>query len=207
MGFCLINNIGVTAGVLASQGQKVAIVDWDVHHGNGTQAMFYRDPRVLYVSIHQFPFYPYEGRAEEIGDGPGVGTTVNIPVPAGTAGDGYRVAWQEIIIPVLRQYDADWILVSAGYDAHSEDPLAELRLEANDFGWMAAQLGAIHGDKPLLLFLEGGYHLPALTTSVTATLLGLVGETPELTSEFHSPPETLHSIEKAKEVAGQYWSL
>lgn len=205
MGFCLINNIGVTAGVLASQGAKVAIIDWDVHHGNGTQAMFYTDPRVLYMSIHQFPFYPYEGRAEEVGAGPGVGTTVNIPVPAGTAGDGYRAAFQEIIIPVLRQFAPDWILVSAGYDAHSEDPLAELRLEADDFGWMASQLSAIQ--KPVLLFLEGGYHLPALTTSVTATLLGLVGETPELTSEFQSPPEAFGEIEKAKEVVGQYWSL
>jgi len=207
MGFCLINNVGVTAALLASQGAKVAIVDWDVHHGNGTQAMFYRDPRVLYISTHQFPFYPYEGRAEEVGEGPGLGATVNIPVPAGTAGDAYRIAWNEIIDPVLTQYDADWILVSAGYDAHSEDPLAELRLEADDFGWMASRLNAVHGNKPVLLFLEGGYHLPALTTSVTSTLRGLVGETPEPSSEFRSPADAFRSVGKAKEIVGRYWSL
>lgn len=207
MGFCLLNNVGVTAGLLASQGAKVAIVDWDVHHGNGTQAMFYRDSRVLYVSIHQFPFYPYEGRAEEVGEGPGLGTTVNIPVPAGTAGDAYRMAWNEIIGPVLTQFDADWILVSAGYDAHSEDPLAELRLEAGDFGWMSSRLDVVRGNKPVLLFLEGGYHLPALTTSVTSSLRGLFGETPEPGSEFHSPDEGFRSVERAKVVAGQFWSL
>jgi len=207
MGFCIINNIGVTAGLLASRGSKVAIIDWDVHHGNGTQAMFYRDPRVLYISTHQFPFYPYEGRAEEVGEGPGLGTTVNIPVPAGTAGDAYRMAWDEIIVPVLTQYDADWVLVSAGYDAHCEDPLAELRLEANDFGWMASRLDLVRGDKPVLLFLEGGYHLPALTTSVTSTLRGLFGETPEPGSKFRSPGEAFDSVERAKKVAAKFWSL
>ena len=110
----------------------------------------------------------------------GVGATINIPVPAGTAGDVYRMAWDEIIGPVLTQYDADWILVSAGYDAHADDPLAELRLEAGDFGWMASRLShQFEANKPVLLFLEGGYHLPALTTSVTSSLRGLFGETPE----------------------------
>ena len=207
MGFCLINSIGVTAGWLTAQGARVAIVDWDVHHGNGTQAMFYQDPRVLYISIHQFPFYPYEGRAEEVGEGPGVGATVNIPVPAGTAGDAYQMAWNEIICPVLAQFDADWILVSAGYDAHSEDPLAELRLEAGDFGWMSSRLDGVRGNKPVLLFLEGGYHLPALTTSVTSSLRGLFGETPQPGLEFRSTDDGFRSIERAKAVASQYWSL
>ncbi len=207
MGFCLINNVGVTAGLLASQGARVAIIDWDVHHGNGTQAMFYGDPRVLYVSLHQFPFYPYEGRAEEVGEGEGVGATINIPVPAGTAGDAYQMAWNEIVCPVLTQYQADWILVSAGYDAHAEDPLAELRLEAGDFGWMASRLGEVRNNKPVLLFLEGGYHLPALTTSVTSSLHGLFGETPQPGQEFHSSDEGFRDVERAKVVASQYWSL
>ena len=207
MGFCLINNIGVTAGWLALQGARVAIVDWDVHHGNGTQAMFYRHPGVLYLSIHQFPFYPYEGRAEEVGEGPGIGTTVNIPVPAGTAGDAYRVAWEEIVAPVLTQFEPDWLLVSAGYDAHFEDPLAELRLESSDFGWMASRLAAIRGSKPVLLFLEGGYHLPALTASVSSSLRGLCGETLEPGTEFLSNDDAFRSIERARLVAGKFWSL
>ena len=207
MGFCLLNNIAVTARVLSAQGTRVAIVDWDVHHGNGTQAIFYEDPSVLYVSIHQFPFYPYEGRAEEVGEGPGTGTTVNIPVPAGTAGDAYQVAWNEVAIPVLTQFEPDWILVSAGYDAHSEDPLAELRLEAGDFGWMASRLDEIRGNKPVMLFLEGGYHLPALTTSVAASLRGLFGQTPQPGSEFRSSNDAFQSVARAKAVASQYWSL
>ena len=156
MGFFAYSTTRVTSGLLSSQGAKVAVVDWDVHHGNGTQAMFYQDPNVLYVSIHQFPFYPYEGRAEEVGEGPGVGSTVNIPVPAGTAGDAYQMAWNEIVSPVLTQFDADWILVSAGYDAHSEDPLAELRLEAvNLGGWHLVSMSS--GQQAGHALSEGGY--------------------------------------------------
>ena len=207
MGFCLINNIAVTAGLLASRGARVAIVDWDVHHGNGTQEMFYGTSDVLYVSIHQFPFYPYEGTEEEVGEGAGTGATINIPVPAATAGDVYLMAWEEIIGPILTQYDPDWILVSAGYDAHSDDPLAELRLQAGDFGWMASRLSGLRGKRPVLLFLEGGYHLPALTSSVACSLRGLFEETHEPSSEFRSTEEGFRSIQRAKAVAGRFWSL
>ena len=207
MGFCLLNNIAVTAGLLESQGARVAIVDWDVHHGNGTQEIFYQRPNVLYVSLHQYPFYPYEGGTEEVGEGAGLGATINIPVPAGTAGDVYRLAWEEIISPVLTQFEPDWILVSAGYDAHAEDPLAELRLQADDFGWMAARINGVPGSKPVLLFLEGGYHLPALTASVTSSLRGFFGETLEPSGEFHSSDEGFRSVARAKAVAGGFWSL
>ena len=207
MGFCLINNIAVTAGLLASRGARVAIIDWDVHHGNGTQEMFYRNSDVLYVSIHQFPFYPYEGMVEEAGEGAGTGATVNIPVPAATAGDVYRMAWDEIICPVLVQFDADWILVSAGYDAHAEDPLAEVRLQSGDYGWMTSRLSGLRGNRPVLLFLEGGYHLPALTSSVTSSLRGFFEETPDPSSEFRSTEEGFRSIDRAKAVAGRFWSL
>lgn len=207
MGFCLINSIAVTAGWLASRGERVAIVDWDVHHGNGTQEIFYDDSNVLYVSIHQFPFYPYEGAVEEVGADAGVGATINIPVPASTAGDVYRMAWDEIICPVITQHDPDWILVSAGYDAHADDPLAELRLQAGDFGWMASRLSGLRGGKPVLFFLEGGYHLPALTSSVAASLRGFFEETPEPSSEFRSTDEGFRSIERAKVMAGRFWSL
>ena len=207
MGFCLINNVAVTAGLLESQGARVAIVDWDVHHGNGTQEIFYKRPNVLYVSLHQYPFYPYEGVTDEVGEGAGLGATINIPVPAGTAGDAYRMAWDEIVCPILTQFDPDWILVSAGYDAHAEDPLAELRLQSNDYGWMAGRLGGIPGRKPVLLFLEGGYHLPALTTSVTASLRGFFGETLEPGAEFRSSDDGFRGIARAKAVAAGFWSL
>ncbi len=133
--------------------------------------------------------------------------TVNIPVPAGTAGDVYRMAWDEIISPVLTQYDADWILVSAGYDAHADDPLAELRLQAGDFGWMASRLSHLRGGKPVLLFLEGGYHLPALTSSVTVLAARPLRGDARTGSEFRSTDEGFRSIERAKVVAGRFWSL
>ncbi|MGH8928930.1 MAG: histone deacetylase family protein [Acidimicrobiia bacterium] len=207
MGFCLLNNVAVTAASLVAEGATVAIVDWDVHHGNGTQEIFYTDPRVLYISIHQYPFYPYQGRLDEVGEGPGRGLTINIPLPAGTAGDAYLMAWNEVVEPILSQFGADWVLVSAGYDAHAEDPLAELRLEANDYGWMAARLARLHANKPVLAFLEGGYHLPALTSSVSATLRGLIGETPSWAAEFRSPDEAFRIVEMLKVTAREYWPL
>jgi acetoin utilization deacetylase AcuC-like enzyme len=207
MGFCLFNNVAVTAAGLRADGDRVAIVDWDVHHGNGTQAAFWSDPGVLYMSVHQYPFYPYEGWLEEVGGEAAAGTTINLPVPAGTAGDVYREAWERVMEPVLTQFNPDWLLISAGYDAHCDDPLAELRLEANDYGWMAARLSAALPNVPAVALLEGGYNLRALTTSVTATLLGWVSGEPELSDTFHSPAAAFRSVEELAVVASRYWSL
>jgi acetoin utilization deacetylase AcuC-like enzyme len=176
MGFCLLNNIAVAAAALTAVGERVLIVDWDVHHGNGTQAMFWDDPNVLYVSTHQWPLFPGSGAAHEVG-GPGArGLTVNVPLPPGATGDVVRRALDEVALPEIEAFAPAWVLVSAGFDAHRADPLAELALSTGDF----AQLGqavAAFAPRPgrLVLFLEGGYDLGALRSSVTATLNALVG--------------------------------
>jgi len=186
MGFCLFNNVAVAAAWLRANGRKVAILDWDVHHGNGTQALVGPDPAILYISVHQSSFYPFEGHLEDI-DLEAKGTTVNIPLPAGTAGDVYRRAWSELVLPVLGQFAPDWVLVSAGFDAHTEDPLAELDLLDADFGWMASALAKVHEPARTVFALEGGYDLDALRHSARSTLLGMAGE------ESFGPP--LHSVE------------
>lgn len=176
MGFCLFNNVAITAARLRDQGQRVAIVDWDVHHGNGTQAMFLCDPDVLYTSLHQFPFYPYEGSVSEVGEGEGRGATVNIPLPAFTAGDVYLQAFEQIVVAALAAFDPDWILVSSGFDGHRHDPLAELRLTEPDYASMSGFLTRLVPPNRIVVFLEGGYHLPAIRDSVAAVVRALVGE-------------------------------
>lgn len=176
MGFCIFNNIAVAARHLTSSGERVAILDWDVHHGNGTQAMFYDDPDVLYVSFHQSPFYPFTGHVDELGAGTAEGTVINFPFPAGTAGVTYHDAMERVVLPLLEQFGPDHVLVSAGYDAHLRDPLAAMRLEAEDYGSMAAALRGRLGGVPTVFFLEGGYDLEAIAASVAATLRGSAGE-------------------------------
>ena len=176
MGFCLLNNVAVTAASLVASGERVLIVDWDVHHGNGTQALFWDEPDVLYVSTHQWPFYPGSGQASEVGGESAAGTTVNVPLPAGATGDVLRHAFDRLIGPVVSEFAPSWVLVSAGFDAHRDDPLAELNLSSGDFAALAAVV-AEYAPAPgrTVLFLEGGYELGALRASVAATLGGLVG--------------------------------
>ena len=176
MGFCLLNNIAVAAATLASAGERVLIVDWDVHHGNGTQSIFWDDPRVLYVSTHQSPFYPGTGRAEETGGPAARGLTVNIPLPAGATGDIVRRALEEVAGPAVDVFTPTWVLVSAGYDAHRQDPLADLALSSGDFGGLARLVsGFARRTGRLVLFLEGGYDLAAVRRSVAATVAPLLG--------------------------------
>jgi acetoin utilization deacetylase AcuC-like enzyme len=207
MGFCLFNNVAVTAAWLRDRGERVAILDWDVHHGNGTQSTFYSDPRVLYLSLHQFPFYPYVGDVDELGEGEGTGYNINLPLPAHSSGEVYRYAWLRVVGPVLDQFRPDWLLVSAGYDAHHEDPLAEMRLEAEDYGWLAWSLRAVLSPSRTIYFLEGGYHLPALVSSVAATLKGAAGTEPPLPATFASPADSFLLIDRVAEVAGRHWQL
>jgi acetoin utilization deacetylase AcuC-like enzyme len=176
MGFCLINNIAVAAASLVSSGERVLIVDWDVHHGNGTQALFWDEPDVLYVSTHQWPCYPGSGRASEVGGPSATGTTVNVPLPPGATGDVMRCAFDQLVTPVVTAFAPSWVLISAGFDAHRDDPLADLALSAGDFAALATVVaGYAPAPGRTVLFLEGGYELAALRSSVSATLGALVG--------------------------------
>lgn len=175
MGFCLLNNVAVSAAALTARGQRVLIVDWDVHHGNGTQGIFWDDPDVLYVSTHQWPLFPGTGRVDEVGGPNAIGLTVNVPLPPGATGDIVRMALEEVAQPTIDQFHPDWVLVSCGFDAHRADPLGELALSSGDF----AQLGQlVHSFAPragrLVLFLEGGYDAGALRESVATTLGALL---------------------------------
>ena len=176
MGFCLLNNVAVSAAALADRGERVCILDWDAHHGNGTQDIFYEDPRVLYVSWHQWPLYPGTGRLDETGEGAGSGTTCNLPLPPGATGDVYLAAFDEVVGPLVERFAPTWVLVSAGYDAHRADPLTGLALSAGDFADLTARVAAL-APVPgrLVCFLEGGYDLDALRRSVAATVGVLVG--------------------------------
>ncbi|MDD2768102.1 MAG: histone deacetylase family protein [Methylococcus sp.] len=175
MGFCLFNNIAIGAAhALKNHGlQRVAIVDFDVHHGNGTQAAFKRNPAVLYVSTHQYPWYPGTGSAKETG----VGNLINIPLPAGTGSTAYRKAVTDTALPAIDRFRPELILVSAGFDAHRDDPLADLELTEDDFGWITDELLKLaerHASGRLVSALEGGYDLDALSRSVAAHVRTLV---------------------------------
>lgn len=184
MGFCLFNHVAVTAAALAAGGERVAVVDFDAHHGNGTQDIFYRDPDVLYVSWHQHPLYPGTGRADEVGAGPGYGTTLNIPMPPGATGDHYRRSVEALVAPAVRAHGARWLLVSAGFDAHRNDPLTDLGLTSGDFGDLTADLCSLVDVGRRVAFLEGGYDLTAVAHSVAATVAALAGLT------LHPEPPT-----------------
>lgn len=206
MGFCIFNNIAVAAMILRSEGEKVAILDWDVHHGNGTQGIVGPDPGILYVSIHQSPFYPFNGLISDVDTG-AKGTTINIPVPAGTAGDAYRKAWAEIVMPVVSQFRPDWVLVSAGFDAHVDDYLADLRLEASDYGWMAERIAETHPAEKTIFALEGGYDLTALRNCTAATLRGVAGLYEATAAKGNSPDAAFHAIEEARSAVSRHWAL
>ncbi len=176
MGFCLLNNVAVAAASRTARGDRVLIVDWDVHHGNGTQAIFWDDPDVLYVSTHQHPLYPGTGRPDEVGGAAAAGLTVNLPVPPGATGDVVRAALDEAARPVIEEFQPHWVLVSCGFDAHQADPLGQLALSSGDFAELARVVGEFApGPGRIALFLEGGYNPVALQTSVEATLAPLLG--------------------------------
>ena len=175
MGFCLLNNLAVTAAVLAGRGERVAILDWDNHHGNGTQDVFWSDGRVLYASLHQWPFYPGTGSLEERGTGEGEGLTVNLPLPAGATGDVALAALDQVVTPVVESFSPTWLLVSAGFDAHRADPLTGLAFSSGDFADLTRRVLAYAPPGRRVLFLEGGYDLDALAASAGACVAALVG--------------------------------
>ena len=176
MGFCFFDSVAVAAAhALDAHGlARVAVVDFDVHHGNGTQAIFERDPRVLVCSSHQMPLYPDSGLADERG----IGNVFNAPLPPGTSSEGFRRAWSDTLLPAIDAFAPQLILVSAGFDAHQRDPLAQLELEAVDYLWLTGQLVALaerHCDGRIVSMLEGGYDLAALAESAAAHVGGLMG--------------------------------
>ena len=175
MGFCLFNTMAIGARHLQRvQGAKrILIVDWDVHHGNGTQDAFYDDPSVLFVSTHQFPFYPGTGAIEETGIDKGQGYTINIPLPAGCGNGDYLRAFDDIVVPAAQKFRPEWILVSAGFDAHRRDPLGGMEVDEQGFAGMADRLLALADELAagrIAFLLEGGYDLTGLRDSVAAVL-------------------------------------
>ncbi len=196
MGFCLLNNVALAAKHLTSLGERVLIVDYDAHHGNGTQEAFYSDPNVLFISFHQWPLYPGTGAFEERGEGNGLGTTLNFPFPAGTTGDTYLKAWEEIALPVIDEFSPTWVILSAGFDAHRLDPITDLGLSSGDYNLLTSRIMETVHSGHRLVFLEGGYDLQALELSTQAVLHALVGESyfPEPVSNGGPGAEVINQI-------------
>jgi acetoin utilization deacetylase AcuC-like enzyme len=179
MGFCYFNNVAVAAAEALERGvARVLIVDFDVHHGNGTQEIFYLDPRVLYVSSHQFPFYPGTGLQIEQGSGKGRGFTSNLPMPAGSGDADYLRVYREIVLPMARAFDPELVIVSAGFDAFGGDPLASMNLTAGGYGALAGICLEAAANGRAVFALEGGYDLDGLATSGAAVTRVLLGEAP-----------------------------
>jgi acetoin utilization deacetylase AcuC-like enzyme len=173
MGFCLLNNVAVTAAALADRGERVLIVDWDAHHGNGTQDAFWDDDRVVYVSMHEYGrgFYPGTGGPDE-----NSAATVNLPFPRGTTGDAYRAALESVVEPLAERFAPTWVLLSAGFDGHRADPLTDLGLSAGDYADLTERVVSLAPPGRRVVFLEGGYDLDALAMSAGACVAALAGE-------------------------------
>lgn len=180
MGFCLFNNAAVAARHLQKKHglERILLLDWDVHHGNGTQHLFEEDPSVLYVSLHQYPYYPGTGASWETGVGKGKGATMNCPMKAGAGDDEYKQAFTEKILPKAEEFRPDAVIVSAGFDAHALDPLGGIRLSTEMYGWMTErvlEIAAKHAKGRVISLLEGGYDLDALADSVATHVAALSG--------------------------------
>ncbi len=206
MGFCLFNNVAIAAAAALADGlSRVAIVDIDVHHGNGTQWMFYDDRRVLYVSTHQFPFYPGTGAADEIGTGDGEGYTLNIPLEAGATDADYDRAYASIVA-VLDQYAPELLLVSAGYDAHVDDPLASMRVTTAGYANVVSHLKrAADRHCPIAAVTEGGYDLDALDACLDATLAVLSGSGAEIAAATGPAPRAERALAAVRAAQAHRW--
>lgn len=201
MGFCLFNNVAVAARSLSAAGERVLIVDYDAHHGNGTQDIFYSDPTVMFVSFHQWPAYPGTGRVDESGAGAGAGTTVNIPLPPGATGDVYAQAWDRVASPLVDAFSPTWLLLSAGFDAHRSDPITDMGLSAGDFVTLTNRVLPTVPAGRRVLFLEGGYDLAALAETSSAVLSTMVGS-PRPTETETNGGDGQHMVD----LAAAYWA-
>ena len=211
MGFCLLNHTAVAAEYARSRGVgRVAILDWDVHHGNGTQDIFYGDGDVVYLSVHQSPFYPGTGAAKEVGGGDGQGRTVNVPLPRGSAEEDYGTVFEGVFSPVLREFRPEIIIISAGFDAHAADPIGGMRLASESFGRFAARVASLSheiGAAPPALVLEGGYDLEALSESVAATIKGAENGVSEDAEVEWGSPSNPESIEASRKALAPFWDV
>ena len=203
MGFCLYNNVAVAARAVQAAGaaRKILIVDWDLHHGNGTQHTFWEDPSVLYFSTHQFPFYPGTGAADEIGAGAGRGFTLNVPWPGGMGDPEYVAAFDRVLLPIARDFAPELTLVSAGFDAAEGDPLGSMRLSPAGYAAMTSRLLSL-SDGRVVLALEGGYNLDAISRSAAACLRVLLGEEAPAPEPSEPRPTALRVLESVLKARG-----
>ena len=210
MGFCLLNNVAIGAAAALARGlRRVAVIDFDVHHGNGTQEAFWRDPRVLFVSSHQFPYYPGTGALDEVGEGDGRGFTVNLPMPAGLGDAEFRRAYRQIVEPIGRTFDPELVLVSAGFDIHRDDPLGGMGVTAAGFAelmdvCLAVAAGAARGR--LVAVLEGGYDLDGIAEASAAVVGRMLGR-PFVAPDAAPRPGFDNLLEAYRTAHGQHWPV
>jgi acetoin utilization deacetylase AcuC-like enzyme len=210
MGFCFFNNVAVGAARALARGlTRVLVIDFDVHHGNGTQAIFYGDPRVLYVSSHEYPFYPGTGAIGEVGEGAGRGFTVNLPLPSGCGDAEYDVLYRELVVPIGRAFDPQLVLVSAGFDPHAADPLAGMQVSERGFGSLMRRCleTTVGAGGRCIVALEGGYDLPAIATSTAAVLRALVGDGEGTPPEIAATPVADALVERHRRGLAPFWNL
>jgi acetoin utilization deacetylase AcuC-like enzyme len=213
MGFCLYNNVAAAAAHALTLGmERVVIMDYDVHHGNGTQWIFYEDPRVLYLSTHQYPFYPGTGAAEDVGRGKGAGFTLNVPLEAGSTDGDYDEVFKALVIPVIDQFSPQLLLISAGYDAHERDPLARMRLTTPGYAVLTKSLCDVadrHCHGRVVAVTEGGYDLTALKGCLESTLSVLDGAPVPPPAEAARPAtqRSRMAIAQVRSAQSKYWKL
>jgi len=213
MGFCIYNNVAAAAAHALSLGmERVAVMDYDVHHGNGTQWIFYEDPRVLYVSTHQYPFYPGTGAADDVGRGKGAGFTLNVPLEAGSTDGDYAEVFKALVVPVLDQFKPELVLISAGYDAHERDPLARMRLSTGGYAGLTRSLCEVadtHCHGRIVAVTEGGYDLTALKACLESTISVLDGAPPEAPKEppLGATQRSRIAIAMTRSAHSSYWKL
>lgn len=213
MGFCFYNSVAAAAAHALSLGmERVAVMDYDVHHGNGTQWIFYEDPRVLYVSTHQYPFYPGTGAADDVGRGRGAGYTLNVPLEAGSTDGDYAEVFKALVVPVIDQFKPELVLISAGYDAHERDPLARMRLTTSGYAHLTRSLCEVadtHCHGRIVAVTEGGYDLAALKACLEASISVLDGAPPAGAQESARPAtqRSRIAVAQVRSAHANYWKL
>ncbi len=213
MGFCYFNNVAIAARALLREGKvkKLAIVDFDVHHGNGTQKSFYSDPDVLFISLHQYPFYPGTGSLSEVGTGEGEGFNINIPLPGSMDDNSYAYCFKKLLEPIVYQFAPDMFLISAGYDAHIRDPLGGMSVTTGGFAMMMGELcrwADELAEGKIVATLEGGYDLKGLSESVVASLRILLGDEVERSGNWERAGRWVRDVgEKFIKTYSKYWNF